>query len=414
VTLTSAAGTGGVVVGLSSSNSTDASVPSSVTVPQGATSATFTVTAGSLSSAVVVTLTASYSSAKAIFEVTIDPAAAALSSVSVTPSAVVSGQSGTGTVRLTSAAGTSGAVVSLTSSNPTAASVPLTVTVPQGATSATFPVTAGTVSSSTGATLTASFSGANATFGVTITPAAQALSWIWVSPSAIASGQSGAGIVRLASPAGASGAVVSLTSSNPAVASVPSMVMVPAGAISTTFTATAGSISSSTPVTLSASMPSNPQASVEFGVTVSPGGLPTVVSALPSSGTGLTQTFSLGFADGNGLSDLRDVMVLINDELTLNGSCAVVYDSATNHLHLYSDTGSAYSVGIAPGSAAQVSNSQCTLVGAGSSVSTFGNNMTLNVSLTFSGTFVGQKRVYLNAMGKTVNSGWVLEGTWIP
>ena len=107
-------------------------------------------------------------------------------------------------------------------------------------------------------------------------------------------------------------------------------------------------------------------------------------------------------------------MVQINSELALSGSCTLLYDSASNKLHLYSDTGSAWSAAVTPGSAVQVSNSQCMLAGAGSSVSTFGNNMTLNITLTFSGTFVGEKRVYLNAIGKTVNSGWVLEGTWIP
>src|SRR6202034_3101370 len=50
----------------------------------------------------------------------------------------------------------------------------------------------------------------------------------------------------------------------------------------------------------------------------------------------------------------------------------------------------------------------------GSSFSTSGDNLTLNVALTFSGTFTGSKNVYMYARGKTTNSGWVTEGTWIP
>ena len=52
--------------------------------------------------------------------------------------------------------------------------------------------------------------------------------------------------------------------------------------------------------------------------------------------------------------------------------------------------------------------------GTGSSFSAAGNNPTLDVNLTFSGTFVGLKNVYLYADGETANSGWVLKGTWTP
>jgi len=55
------------------------------------------------------------------------------------------------------------------------------------------------------------------------------------------------------------------------------------------------------------------------------------------------------------------------------------------------------------------------LMGAGSSVGTAGNNLTLNVALTFSGTFTGTKNVYLLSQENNLtNSGWVKEGTWTP
>jgi hypothetical protein len=65
-----------------------------------------------------------------------------------------------------------------------------------------------------------------------------------------------------------------------------------------------------------------------------------------------------------------------------------------------------------PGTA---SNTQCTLDGAASSVTTSGNNLTLNAALAFSGTFVGLQNVYLYAAGlRGQNSGWITEGTWTP
>ena len=170
VTLTAAAPSGGAVVSLSSPNAA-ASLPASVTVAQGATSATFSVTAGTVTRATSVTLTASYSGVNTTFDLTVNPPAAALSSVSVSPSTIVSGQSGTGTVTLTAAAAIGGVLVTLSSSNTSAATVPASVTVASGATSVTFTVTAGGVSVSTPVTLTATYSGVNATFGLTINPA---------------------------------------------------------------------------------------------------------------------------------------------------------------------------------------------------------------------------------------------------
>jgi chitodextrinase len=161
------------VVSLSSSNSTAAKVPVSVTVPQGSTSATFSVTTGSVTTATSVTLTASYAGVSETFGLTVNPPPPTLSSVSVSPNTIVSGQAGTGTVSLTSAAGSGGVVVSLSSSNSTAASVPATITVPQGSSTATFLVSAGMVNTPTTVVLTASYAGVSMTTNLTVVPVAQ-------------------------------------------------------------------------------------------------------------------------------------------------------------------------------------------------------------------------------------------------
>jgi hypothetical protein len=72
---------------------------------------------------------------------TVTPAsAAALSAVTVNPKDVVGGNASTGTVSLTSAAPAGGFLVSLSSDNTAAATVPPSVTVPAGSASATFGV----------------------------------------------------------------------------------------------------------------------------------------------------------------------------------------------------------------------------------------------------------------------------------
>ncbi|HTB18416.1 MAG TPA: FG-GAP-like repeat-containing protein [Bryobacteraceae bacterium] len=141
---------------------------------------------------------------------------------------------------------------------------------------------------------------------------------------------------------------------------------------------------------------------------------PTVVSFSPNSGAGLTQIFTAVYSDLNGPSDLNYVMVLFNTSTVLANACAITYVPSRNMFHLYDDTGTMTSVGVAPGSSAQVSNSQCTLSGAGSSAASSGGTLTLNIAITFSGTFVGQKNVFLNAAGATLNSGWVKKGVWTP
>jgi len=73
VTLSGPAPTGGAQITLSSSNTTAASVPSSVTVAAGATSATFTVSTTAVAASTTVTITAAYSGATRSASLTVTP-----------------------------------------------------------------------------------------------------------------------------------------------------------------------------------------------------------------------------------------------------------------------------------------------------------------------------------------------------
>jgi len=85
------------------------------------------------------------------------PPVASLSTVSVAPTSVVGGSSSQGTVTLTAGAPTGGAIVSLSSANTAVATVPASVTVVAGATSANFAITTKTVPASTALTITGTF-----------------------------------------------------------------------------------------------------------------------------------------------------------------------------------------------------------------------------------------------------------------
>jgi subtilase family protein len=92
-----------------------------------------------------------------------------LSSIMLSPTSVIGGASSAGTVTLSAAAPSGGAVVYL-SSSASAATVPTSVAVAAGATSATFTVNTSAVTASTPVTVTASYAGASKTAALNVTP----------------------------------------------------------------------------------------------------------------------------------------------------------------------------------------------------------------------------------------------------
>lgn len=174
VTLTSAAPSGGAQVTLSSSNTSVASVPASVNVAAGATSATFSISTASVSASNSVTITASYSGVNRAALLTVQPpvqTTVTLSTLTLTPTSVTGGNTSQGRVTLTGAAPSGGAQVTLSSGNTAAATVPASVTVAAGATSATFTVTSRSVTASTAVTINASYGGVSRSATLTVTPA---------------------------------------------------------------------------------------------------------------------------------------------------------------------------------------------------------------------------------------------------
>jgi hypothetical protein len=99
--------------------------------------------------------------------------APALSSLSLSPATVQGGATASATVTLTAPAPAGGAVVSLTSSNIGAVTVPATLTVPAGATSAaTSAVATSAVTSTTTSVISATYNGMTRTATMTVTPPA--------------------------------------------------------------------------------------------------------------------------------------------------------------------------------------------------------------------------------------------------
>jgi trimeric autotransporter adhesin len=135
------------------------------------------------------------------------------------------------TVYITLSAPASGTVVTLVSGDPPVASVPASVTIPAGATSATFTITTQPVTSSTAVSFTASLNGqtiASNQLVVEAPPLVKSLTLAPASAAPVTGGVNGTIILNEVVPENSSGVAVAMSSSNPAAASVPDPVTVTA------------------------------------------------------------------------------------------------------------------------------------------------------------------------------------------
>jgi hypothetical protein len=164
------------MVALTSSNTSAATIPSgSITIPAGSTTATFTVTTSPVSADTTSTITGTYNgvSKQAVLTVTAAAVVANLAMISLNPTTVQGGANSTGRATLDNPAPATGAMVALTSSNTSAATIPSgSVTIPAGLTTATFTVTTSAVPADTTSTITGTYNGVSKQAVLNVTAAA--------------------------------------------------------------------------------------------------------------------------------------------------------------------------------------------------------------------------------------------------
>lgn len=154
-------------------------------------------------------------------------------------------------------AGLGGVVVTLSSSNPAAAVVPATVTVPTGANSFAFPIVTFSVASATEATITASYAGGVTSLTLQVLAGA-AGGQLVLFPNPVPGGLLALGQLTLPQPVGPGGRVVALVSSHVAAAVVPVSVSVAPGASTVTFPIITFPVRTATPVVITAIGLGNP------------------------------------------------------------------------------------------------------------------------------------------------------------
>ncbi|SPF49703.1 hypothetical protein SBA4_4150012 [Candidatus Sulfopaludibacter sp. SbA4] len=105
--------------------------------------------------------------------------------------------------------------------------------------------------------------------------------------------------------------------------------------------------------------------------------------------------------------------ILVNSAIDGRHACFLAFVLSSNSVLLVDDAGDAAGPyqGLVLPSSGSISNSQCTINGAGSSVSRSGNTLTLTLSMTFSQGFAGNQVFYLAARNSTENSNWQEAGS---
>jgi hypothetical protein len=133
------------------------------------------------------------------------------------------------------------------------------------------------------------------------------------------------------------------------------------------------------------------------------------VDVTPSSGRGMSQTFTLRYADSRGASKLTSEWVWFASS---TGACLVYHERATNRVYLQNDAGTAWNNQML-GRASTLQGGSCAINLGNSSVSSSGSVLTLNLAISFTSAFSGPKtvRMFAYAAGG-LSTGWQDRGSF--
>jgi hypothetical protein len=206
--------------------------------------------------------------------------------MSLTTSAFYSGNTAFVQLQLSGAAPAAGAVINLTSSNPTAAPVPASVNMPGNTAWMQFQIQAGQVTSPTPVTLTATLNSGTATLQFTVLP--PSIKAISINASTISGGATVGAIASLNGQSPAGGAVIDFSSDSPA-AMPPALATIPAGTSSVSISIPTNQVSANTVANITATWNG---ASVQSPLTITPQGQPASITLSPASVSGSAGSFA--------------------------------------------------------------------------------------------------------------------------
>ena len=253
----------GVSLPLTCANA-NVTIPSSLTIPAGQTTATFFIRvkvfgSNQVTSAFIATALGGLTPS---VNVQLQPITLSMN----TPNSIVAGNTVTGTLTANRNAPPAGFPITFTTSSP-ALSAPTTVTMPAGQSTTTFNITGGNVTASTIATLTMSFDQITLPRNITVSP--QTIQSFTLTPVSAVGGSTVSFSVQLSAPATSSGQVIEFTASVAGVANIPVSITIPAGLQNANGQFSTVAVTTSTPVTITASLPGGGSSKQAF-LTVNP------------------------------------------------------------------------------------------------------------------------------------------------
>ncbi len=253
VTILGLAPANGFTVALSSSNTSAASMPSSIKIAANTNFADATVTTSIVPASLNVTLRATANSITRT--ATLNVSTPFLDKLTTGVDTILGGSLVIGTAHLTANAISGGAKVILSSNAPSVATVPANITIPAGQKTGTFPINTLATVTNVNVTITGNFNLSTKT--VVLQVRGPQLRHLILNPTSVLGGeQTSKGSAGLDAKAPAGGIVVNLSSTD-AGATPPSTVTIPAGATYRQFTIPTNIVDSSRVVTIVATYLTN-------------------------------------------------------------------------------------------------------------------------------------------------------------
>lgn len=236
-------------------------IPPAVVVPAGRTTASFELVLPAVEAATTARIVATTGASEAAAVLTALPSGGSLESgvgltLTLEPSTITGGEPALAVVTLGVPAGSGGATVRLSSADAGAARTASAATVPEGQTRAAFLVPTNQVERGRTISLGAAAGASTASAPLTVLPSGgPAILNFTIAPNPVRAGSVATGRFTLGAPAGPDGQLVRIASGDPAAASVPESVAVPAGGTAAEFSIGTVPAQTSRAVTITVSGP---------------------------------------------------------------------------------------------------------------------------------------------------------------